>query len=262
MFNIVERHPDYFKNKIHLIISEYHKKIQNNTLSTENLMNQFYNEHHQMYELFYSKNELKLMEKYHNMARILSANMGRIFDSIVKFIIIDIEGGQTEYWNNTNSNPKKFEIDVVNNYKKIAYEIKWRDAGTDGDHKSKEFRKVDLIKSRGYTPIRLTFFLPELERSAKAQKDIIDYYSLKGLSYTGKKAFEYINNLAKIDLLKIIKQYNETETFKQIYSSWVYFIKTLYKETNKIPFDLSKEMLYNIRNVDIYKSEGNLSEFL
>ena len=218
MFDLVERHPDYFKNKIHLIISDYHKKIKNNTFLTQKLMDEFDNQHHQIYELFYSKEQIKLMEQYHNMARILTANAGRIFDSIVKFVITDVEGGQTEFWDNPNSNPKSFEIDVVNN-KKIAYEIKWRDAGTDGDHKSKEFRKVDLIKSKGYKPIRLTFFLPELERSAKAQKDIIDYYSTNGLSYTGDEAFKYINNLANIDLLKIIKEYNDTETFKQIHIS-------------------------------------------
>jgi hypothetical protein len=205
----VERHPDYFKNKIHLIISEYHKKIKDNILKTKQIMEDFKNEHHEIYELFYSKEEINLIEKYHIMARILSANTGRIFDNVVKFIISDVEGGQTEYWNNLNSHPMKFEIDIVNHTKKIAYEIKWRDATTDGDHKNKEFRKVDFIKNKGYKPIRLTFFLPELERSVKAQKDIIDYYSMNGLSYTGKEAFEYINTLANIDLKHIIKQYKQ-----------------------------------------------------
>ena len=35
-----------------------------------------------------------------------------------------------------------------------------------------------------------------------------------------------------------------------------------YKETKKMPFDLSKEMVYNRKNISKYKAEGNLSEFL
>ncbi len=38
--------------------------------------------------------------------------------------------------------------------------------------------------------------------------------------------------------------------------------ETKYTETTKIPFDLSKEMVYNKKNVNRYRSEGNLSEFL
>ncbi len=34
-----------------------------------------------------------------------------------------------------------------------------------------------------------------------------------------------------------------------------------YKETTSIPFDLSKEMVYNKKNVESYK-RGTLSEFL
>ena len=65
---------------------------------------------------------------------------GRIFDTAVKFIIQDVEGGQSEYIDNPGQHPNRFEIDVINHDKKLAYEIKWRDAGTDGDHKNKEFR--------------------------------------------------------------------------------------------------------------------------
>lgn len=201
----IDRPKAYFKKNIHKIVSEYHNKIMTNINETQNKMNNFINEHHLIYELFYSKKEIELMEKYHNRARILSTNVGRIFDSIIKFIIQDMEGGQSEYIDNPNNHPAKFEIDIINHDKKIAYEIKWRDAGTDGDHRNKEYRKVDLLVSKGYTPIRLTFFMPELKLSLYAQQHIINYYEKYGKAYTQEKAFEYINQMANIDLLKILK---------------------------------------------------------
>ena len=203
----IDRPKDYFKNNIHKIVSDYHNKIMTNITETQNKMDSFINEHHLVYELFYDKKELKLMEKYHNRARILSTNAGRIFDTAVKFIITDVEGGKSEYINNPNQHPSRFEIDVINHDKKIAYEIKLRDAGTDGDHTNKEFRKVDLLVEQGYTPIRLTFFMPELERSLKSQTQIINYYGKYGKTYTQDKAFEYINQMADIDLLQILKDF-------------------------------------------------------
>ena len=203
----IDRPKDYFKNNIHKIVSDYHNKIMTNITETQNKMDSFINEHHLVYDLFYDKKELKLMEKYHNRARILSTNAGRIFDTAVKFIITDVEGGKSEYINNPNQHPSRFEIDVINHDKKIAYEIKWRDAGTDGDHTNKEFRKVDLLVEQGYTPIRLTFFMPELERSLKSQTQIINYYGKYGKTYTQDKAFEYINQMADIDLLQILKDF-------------------------------------------------------
>ena len=201
----VYRHKDYYKHHINRIVYECRNKIINVTSSTNDIMSNFDNKHHQIYELFYDKKEVELMEMYHNRARILSANMGRMFDDIAKFVIAEVQGGRSEYIDNPGGHPKKFEIDIINHHKKIAYEIKWRDAGTDGDHKAKEYRKVDLLVEKGYKPIRLTFFLPELARSLNTQRQIIEYYDKYGETYTGNEAFEYLNKLAGINLMKLIK---------------------------------------------------------
>ena len=60
--------------------------------------------------------------------------------------------------NTLGSKPKTFEIDclVGNN----AYEIKWRDATTDGDHITKEHTRIINIKNAGYKPIRIMFYYP------------------------------------------------------------------------------------------------------
>jgi hypothetical protein len=49
------------------------------------------------------------MEYYHNVARILSSNVGRLFDEIIKFSITTIEGGRSTYIVNPTGKPKKFE---------------------------------------------------------------------------------------------------------------------------------------------------------
>ena len=203
----IDRSPDTFKKTIHNIIKKYHKQIITNTENTQIKMDNFDNPHHFIYKIFYTSEKIKEMEYYHNVARILSSNVGRLFDEIIKFSITIIEGGRSTYIVNPTGKPKKFEIDILNENKKIAYEIKWRDAGTDGDHKNKEFTKVDLIKQMGYKPIRLTFYLPELAQSLLAQKNIINYYKTHGEAYTGEEAFDYINKMANIDLIKIISEY-------------------------------------------------------
>ena len=76
----VSRDKDYFKNNIKMFIEEYHNKIMGITSLTAGQMQQFNNKHHQIYELFYPKEEIERMEYYHNQARILSANVGRLFD--------------------------------------------------------------------------------------------------------------------------------------------------------------------------------------
>ena len=203
----IDHSPDTFKKTIHNIIKKYHKQIIKNTENTQIKMDNFDNPHHFIYKIFYTSEKIKEMEYYHNVARILSSNVGRLFDEIIKFSITTIEGGRSTYIVNPTGKPKKFEIDILNENKKIAYEIKWRDAGTDGDHKNKEFRKVDLIKQMGYKPIRLTFYLPELVQSLLTQKNIINYYKTHGEAYTGEEAFDYINKMANIDLIKIISEY-------------------------------------------------------
>jgi hypothetical protein len=86
------------------------------------------------------------------------------------------------------------------------------------------------------------------------------------LSRVKGKQFRYIYPMTKKDR-KLLKK----STVKWLLNypkdkDLIWYIKKPgeieYKETNKIPFDLSKEMVYNKKNINMYKSEGNLSEFL
>ena len=58
----LDKPKDYFKNNIHKIISDYHSKVMANINDTQDKMNDFTNDHHLVYELFYAKKEIELME--------------------------------------------------------------------------------------------------------------------------------------------------------------------------------------------------------
>jgi len=91
----IDHSPDTFKKTIHNIIKKYHKQIIKNTENTQIKMDNFDNPHHFIYKIFYTSEKIKEMEYYHNVARILSSNVGRLFDEIIKFSITTIEGGRS-----------------------------------------------------------------------------------------------------------------------------------------------------------------------
>jgi hypothetical protein len=86
------------------------------------------------------------------------------------------------------------------------------------------------------------------------------------LSRIKGKQFRYIYPMTKKDRKQLKKSTVEWSLKYPKDKDLIWYIKKPgeieYKETNKIPFDLSKEMVYNKKNINMYKSEGNLSEFL
>lgn len=100
--------------------------------------------------------------------------------------------------------PKKFEIDCLVNDKN-AYEIKWRDATTDGDHITKEHTRVKNIKEQGYVPIRIMFYYPNRDQAIRIQETLQTLYiGMGGEYYSGDNAWEYIKNTTKVDLYDIL----------------------------------------------------------
>lgn len=101
--------------------------------------------------------------------------------------------------------PKRFEIDcLVNNN---AYEIKWRDATTDGDHITKEHTRIKVISDAGYKPIRIMFYYPNRKQAINIQKTLETLYrGIRGEYYYGDSAWKYIKNQTHIDLEKILEE--------------------------------------------------------
>ena len=86
-----------------------------------------------------------------------------------------------------------------------------------------------------------------------------------GLSRVKGKQFRYIYPMSKKYRKYLKKSTVKCSTNYPKHKDLIWYIKKPgekdYKETTSIPFDLSKEMVYNKKNVESYK-RGTLSEFL
>lgn len=107
--------------------------------------------------------------------------------------------------------PKTFEIDCLVNEQ--AYEIKWRDATTDGDHITKEHTRVKNIKNAGYKPIRIMFYYPNRPQAIKIQETLQTIYKgVNGNYYFGDSAWNFITNKTGINLLNIFEKIARQKT--------------------------------------------------
>jgi len=107
--------------------------------------------------------------------------------------------------NTFGNRPKKFEIDCAIDNK--AYEIKWKDATTDGDHITKEHTRIQVIKNCGYIPVRIMYYYPNRKQAIKIQETLETLYKgINGEYYYGNNAWNYIHKTTGIDLLMILNR--------------------------------------------------------
>lgn len=107
-----------------------------------------------------------------------------------------------------NGSPKTVEIDCLVGNK--AYEIKWKDATTDGDHINKEYKRIRIIKKAGYTPVRIMFFEPNRTQAVSIQTKLRKLYKeIGGEYYSGNDAWNYIKNETGIDLKNLFESIKE-----------------------------------------------------
>lgn len=101
--------------------------------------------------------------------------------------------------------PKAFEIDCL--IAESAYEIKWRDATTDGDHITKEHTRIKSIQKTGYKPIRLMFYYPNRTQAIRIQQTLATVYSgVGGEYYFGQGAWDHLKEMTGVDLHKILTE--------------------------------------------------------
>ena len=87
-----------------------------------------------------------------------------------------------------------------------CFEIKWKDATTDGDHIKKESKRIQIIKNAGYQPVRLMFFEPNRNQAIRVQAHLKQLYEeIGGEYYSGEDAWNYLKNCTGIDLKKILE---------------------------------------------------------
>ena len=166
------------------------------------------NSHYLVYQVLgVSNKEGALIDEYQNKGRFLYKYAGSFLEEATTLCLehkYKNAKRKIRIPNTLGLRPKTFEIDcLVGNE---AYEIKWRDATTDGDHITKEHTRLKQIKNAGYTPIRVMFYYPNRSQAIKIQQTLETvYHGIGGKYFYGDSAWKYINSKTNVDLLLVLE---------------------------------------------------------
>lgn len=192
--------------KIEDLANEYSKTLRENIDARKEEMLEDDNSHYLIYRVLgIGKEEGRLIDEYQNTGRFLYKYAGSFLEEAASlcFQFNNLGGGKTTVENNQGQKPKTFEIDFLDNQN--AFEIKWRDATTDGDHITKEHTRVKAIQSHGYKPIRVMFYYPQRGQAKKIQETLRTLYAgAGGEYYGGDAAWDYILAYTGYDLKAIL----------------------------------------------------------
>jgi len=166
------------------------------------------NSHYLIYRVLgVSLSEGRLIDVYQNKGRFLYKYAGSFLENAAKLCFVDRfpDAQRTVIPNKLGSRPKTFEIDCV--VKKDAFEIKWRDATTDGDHITKEHTRLQSVANAGYKPIRVMFCYPNREQARRIQDALETLYKgARGEYHYGRGAWDFIKSYTGVDLEGILQR--------------------------------------------------------
>jgi type II restriction enzyme len=163
--------------------------------------------HYLIYEVLgIDRKEGELIDLYQNKGRFLYKYAGSFLEEATILCFknkFSYAREKVRIKNSITQRPKTIEIDcLINNN---AFEIKWRDATTDGDHITKEHTRIKVIQKYRYKPIRLMFYEPNREQAIKVQETLKTMYlGVNGKYYSGNTAWEYVKEYTNIDLKQIL----------------------------------------------------------
>ena len=166
------------------------------------------NSHYLIYQVLgISDQEGRLIDEYQNKGRFLYKYAGSFLEEAAILCFEDKFRNakrKIRIPNTQGQRPKTFEIDcLIGN---DAYEIKWRDATTDGDHITKEHTRIKEIKNIGYTPIRIMFYYPNRSQAIKIQQTLETVYiGIGGKYFFGDNAWRYLENSTGVNLLAVLE---------------------------------------------------------
>ena len=199
---------DMDKQHLLKIISGYkdalHKKIE----ERKNEMEHDNTEHYLMYHaLGFSDEEGYEIDFQQNVGRFLYKYAGSMLEEFVIICLMETypdAKAKVRIPNTIDSSPRTVEIDCLIGLD--AFEIKWKDATTDGDHIKKERKRIQIINEAGYKPIRLMFFEPNREQAIRKQAQIKKLYEdIGGEYYSGNAAWDYLISSTGIDLKNLLE---------------------------------------------------------
>jgi type II restriction enzyme len=194
-------------NKINVLAKEYSKTLRKKIDARITEMESDDNSHYLLYRVLgIATEEGKLIDEYQNMGRFLYKYAGSFLEEAAILCFeekFSIAQRKVRIKNKLGSKPTTFEIDCL--IGEEAYEIKWRDATTDGDHITKEHTRVKNIKNAGYKPIRIMFYYPNRSQAIRIQETLKTIYAgVSGEYYFGDGAWKIIKQKTGIDLHSIL----------------------------------------------------------
>lgn len=202
-------------NEIRKLSDEYEEKLKTRMDERVEEMEEDDFSHHILYQVLgVSAHEGHDIDVYQNKGRFLYRYAGSFLEEAAAMCIKYKDQSSSDKFRIPNTlglRPKTFEIDALSGNK--AFEIKWRDATTDGDHITKEHTRLQVIHSAGYTPIRIMFYYPNRAQAQRIQSTLKTLYEgLGGEYYYSDGAWEYLHQYTGVDLYSIIERIAKEKT--------------------------------------------------
>lgn len=194
------------------IVLRYRNELQKKTHDRKVEMEQDDNTHYIVYNaLGFTSKEGSEIDYQQNVGRFLYKYAGSLLEELAincfKQAFPQAEE-KVKLLNTIDQSPKHIEIDCLVGEK--AYEIKWKDATTDGDHIKKEHKRVRVIKNAGYVPVRIMFFEPNRNQAKHIQVTLRKLYEdIGGEYYAGEEAWDYMLKETGIDLKELFNRMKE-----------------------------------------------------
>ena len=203
------------KDKIIKLADNYSKNLKKKINERIVEMEKDDNSHYLIYRVLgITLKEGNLIDVYQNKGRLLYKYAGSFLEEATILCFeekFDYAQRKVRIPNKLGLKPKTFEIDCLVNNK--AYEIKWRDATTDGDHITKEHTRIQNLKNAGYKPIRIMFYFPNRTQAIRIQETLKTIYKgVNGEYYFGKNAWDFVKNVTDVDLLSVLKDIANKKT--------------------------------------------------
>ena len=151
-----------------------------------------------------------MIDIYQNKGRFLYRYAGSLLEHATKICFESKypEAVSLKIPNTIGLRPKTFGIDCL--IENRAYEIKWRDATTDGDHITKEHTRIRAIAAAGYEPVRIMYFYPNRKQAMRIQAAVEDLYKANnGAYYYADSAWAHLEQTTGVNLLAILQDIAE-----------------------------------------------------
>lgn len=190
------------------IVLKYRKKLQKKIKHREIEMQKDNTDHYMVYNaLGFTSEEGYQIDYQQNVGRFLYKYAGSMLEELaIQCFKLEYPDSQQKVRlpNTIDSSPKTIEIDCLVGNK--AYEIKWKDATTDGDHIKKEHKRVRIIREAGYIPVRIMFFEPNRAQAISIQAKLKNLYNeIGGEYYAGEAAWNYMRRETGINLKRLFQ---------------------------------------------------------